>query len=90
MIIYIILLYRYCTTLISKINITPLCINCSHFITHHTNCSFNDILNNSYAKCKLFGRIDMVSGEVHYSKASLCRQIDNLCGKNARHFAIIK
>ena len=52
----------------------PACINCVHFTQ-------NEQLNVDYAKCKKFGRMDLVSGEIKYDYASLCRNFDDKCGE---------
>ena len=48
----------------------------------------HDIINNSqFGRCKLFGNVDIIIGDVYYSKASLARQFNHLCCENAIHIA---
>lgn len=57
----------------------PACINCVHFITDHPN-------NHVYAKCKLFGNMDIVSGSIQYDFAKLCRENEFKCGLNGTQY----
>ena len=52
----------------------PACINCVHFTQIER-------LNPDYAKCKKFGRMDLVTGEITYEYASISRRFDDYCGE---------
>jgi hypothetical protein len=52
----------------------PSCINCAHFTQ-------NVQTHTDFAKCKKFGRMDLVSGEITYEYASVTRKYDDHCGE---------
>jgi hypothetical protein len=37
-------------------------------------------------KCSLYGKINLVTGEIEHEYASVVRSIDNMCGLNGTHF----
>jgi len=76
-----ILLSRTVSTKISHIrNLNkPACINCVHFITDHPN-------NHVFAKCKLFGQMDIITGSISYDYAKLCRENETKCGLNGSKY----
>ena len=45
----------------------PICKECVHFIN-------SDVSGPEFGKCKLFGEKNMVTGEIEYSYAQLCRK----------------
>ena len=57
----------------------PACINCVHFITDHPN-------NHVFAKCKLFGQMDIVTGSISYDYAKMCRENESKCGLNGSKY----
>jgi len=65
----------------------PACINCVHFIQHETNYPYDPPPNDKeYGKCKLFGKQDMVTGNIKYEYAGLCRENEQKCGEKGQHF----
>ena len=57
----------------------PACINCVHFVSDHSN-------NHVFAKCKLFGDMDVVTGSITYDYVKLCRDNDAKCGVNGTFY----
>ncbi len=58
---------------ITKSFIPKLCKNCKFFIL-------------PYNECKKSGKIDLITGQVIYEKASDCRRSVNNCGINGKWF----
>jgi hypothetical protein len=54
----------------------PVCAKCVHYdeFDHH-----NPIPE--YSRCKKFGKMDLVSGQIKYDYASICRDNDDKCGE---------
>ena len=53
---------------------TPfICKDCKHFVDKNE-------------KCKLFGRVDIVTGRLHLEDARDCRSSSSVCGPFAMHF----
>lgn len=60
----------------------PICVNCLHFIEGKTNYPYDSLPNNSTnGKCKKFGEINVVTGEIDYDFAKYCRKDETKCGK---------
>lgn len=59
----------------------PICANCIHYISdgNHPN-SF------VFAKCKLFGHMDVVTGSITYEYVSVPRRNDAKCGVNGTFY----
>lgn len=81
----LILLRKYSETIESRL---PFCINCVHFIENIYKYPYEDIPNNK--KCKYFGNIDLVTGNITYELASICRDKTDKCGSIGQHFQKIK
>ena len=65
----------------------PVCINCVHFIEDKTNYPYDPPPNDEkYGKCKLFGKQDMVTGNIKYEYASLSRENEKKCGEKGQYF----
>jgi hypothetical protein len=58
----------------------PICANCIHFIEDKTNYPYEPAPNDKYARCKLFGQVNIVTGEINYDFASFCREDSKRCG----------
>uniref|UniRef100_A0A6C0F6L5 Uncharacterized protein n=1 Tax=viral metagenome TaxID=1070528 RepID=A0A6C0F6L5_9ZZZZ len=59
----------------------PVCKDCLHFKPYDVNeFSYN------LGRCDKFGRKDIVSGEITYVFAELCRIDEDQCGKNGTYF----
>ena len=60
----------------------PICSNCLHFIEHTNNYPYDPKPSDEqYGRCKKFGEINLVTGEIQYDLAKNCRLNDNKCGK---------
>ena len=65
----------------------PICIHCEHFIEHTTNYPYDPLPDNSkYGRCKKFGDINIVTGEIQYELASNSRSNYRQCGQNGAEF----
>ena len=74
------------STFIKNTNV-PICIECSNFIEHKTNYPYDDAPNDiKYGKCKLFGKQNLVTGQIENEYASVCRISDNMCGESGKYF----
>jgi hypothetical protein len=80
------MLVRTFKTFIKHHNL-PTCIKCAHFMENKTNYPYDVPSNDKErGKCKLFGKQDMVTGEISYSHASLCRIDESKCGEKGQYF----
>ena len=60
----------------------PTCINCLHFIEHTNNYPYDPIPDNTqYGRCKKFGEVNLINGEIEYDLAKNCRADNSKCGK---------
>ena len=65
----------------------PICSNCLHFIEHTNNYPYDPVPNDKqYSKCKKFGEINMITGDIEYDLASNCRLNDSKCGKSGSEY----
>ena len=59
----------------------PICSKCLHFIEHTNNYPYDSIPSDKqYGRCKKFGEINMITGEIEYDLARNSRLHDNKCG----------
>ena len=59
----------------------PICSKCLHFIEHTNNYPYDPIPSDKqYGRCKKFGEINMITGEIEYDLARISRLDDNKCG----------
>jgi hypothetical protein len=59
----------------------PICSKCLHFIEHTNNYPYDPIPSDKqYGRCKKFGEINMITGEIEYDLAINSRLDDNKCG----------
>jgi hypothetical protein len=59
----------------------PICSNCLHFIEHTNNYPYDPIpCNEQYGRCKKFGEVNFITGEIEYDLATRCRLDINKCG----------
>lgn len=59
----------------------PICAKCFHFIEHSNNYPYDPVPNNElYGRCKKFGQINIITGEIKYDLASISRLDDFKCG----------
>ena len=54
----------------------PICLHCVHFIRP----AKQDQDYELYGRCKKFGKMNLITGEVDYSLARHCRSDDETCG----------
>jgi len=67
--------------IIKNINI-PSCRNCIYYKPANYNNDFTSSLN----RCKQFGEKDIVTNEIKYDFADMCRQNEEKCGKKGKYF----
>lgn len=58
----------------------PVCSNCLHFIEYTNENPFHG------NRCKKFGEMDLITGEIYYDLAAVCRLGDSNCGKKGLHY----
>jgi len=63
------------------------CMNCKYFIPFFS-INKNKII--SEGKCAKYSKICMVSGDIIYEKASICRRNEFKCGYMSRYFVATK
>lgn len=59
----------------------PICVKCVHFIEDEVYCD-----NANKGRCKLFGSMNLVTGEKTYTLASVCRNDRNKCFTSGEYF----
>jgi hypothetical protein len=55
---------------------SPICSNCKYYKPSYTYSEYEQ----KTGHCKLFGEVDIVSGEVSYDSIYMCRRDENKCG----------
>ena len=59
----------------------PSCLSCLHFIEHTNNYPYDPLpSNDQHGKCKQFGEVIFVTGEIEYDLARDCRADASKCG----------
>jgi hypothetical protein len=76
-----------CSFLIERVKIIkngniPSCKNCIYFRPEW----YSDEFSGSFAKCEKFGEKNIISGEINYEYADLCRKDESKCGHEATYF----
>jgi hypothetical protein len=56
----------------------PICINCVHFIDSE--------LKKDFSKCRMFGRKNIITGEIYHEYAAVCRELRDMCGNSGKLF----
>lgn len=64
---------------------SPSCTKCVHFIKD-THALINKHNEGEFGKCKLFGKMDVVSGEIEHDYAVICREHLMKCGQRGNYF----
>ena len=64
----------------------PICINCAHFIKYSNNCPTDFIPVDKMGNCIKFGNKNLVTGEIKYDYAFICRKDIDKCGEEGRFF----
>ena len=62
----------------------PICLNCLHFI-RPTELQKNDY--ERYGRCKKFGEMNLITGEIEYGFTRHCRLDDEKCGYIATEYS---
>ena len=73
------------TPYISNLN-KPICNSCIHFMKYVNNFTYCDIPSDKLSKCSKFGTINLITGEIEYATAFICRKDDNKCGPDGLFF----
>lgn len=76
---------RIATKDINK-NFKNICIDCKYFIKHLPNYPNQESNNSDYGKCKLFGNLDLITGEATYNYAKSIRNDSSKCGTTGTLF----
>jgi len=65
---------------------SPICLNCVHFIRPtELQKEYRDDYE-GYGKCKKFGKMNLITGEIEYDLARHCRLDDNMCGSLGKEY----
>jgi hypothetical protein len=67
-------------------NFKNICINCKYFIKHWPDYPDEPQDNSNYGKCKLFGNLDLITGETTYNYAKSVRNDSTQCGTSGKLF----
>jgi len=62
------------------------CRECKHFIEDKTDYPYDQLPDNNYGRCKLFGTKNIVTGRINNEYASAARKDKNLCGMDAKQY----
>jgi hypothetical protein len=54
----------------------PICVNCVHFIEPKRQDDDYEL----YGRCKMFGQMNLITGDIHYGLAISCRSDNEKCG----------
>jgi hypothetical protein len=65
------------------------CIDCVHFTEYNSFYPYESVVDDhKLGRCKQFGEQCMITGEIKYEFAHICRSKEDKCGKNASRFKI--
>lgn len=59
----------------------PNCVNCVHYIPPDFEYS-----SKYYGKCKKYGEMNIITGEINHDFTEKCRKSDTMCGVEGKHF----
>jgi hypothetical protein len=62
----------------------PICATCEHFIIPKTK-ERDDY--EFYGRCKRFGKMNLVTGEIEYGLARTCRLDEEKCGDHGKEYS---
>ena len=67
------------------------CINCVNYIKYKYGNPYDEIYDTNpiMGNCRLFGKENLVTGEIEYEHALVCRIDESKCGKKGRYFNTI-
>jgi hypothetical protein len=80
-ILYLLFSLVNCEPIVKNINI-PSCKNCIYYKPSNYNNDFTSSLN----RCKKFGEKDIVTAEIKYDFADMCRKNEEKCGNQGKYF----
>lgn len=81
--------YRGCRVLVPETikNLrAPKCHTCKNFISGDLDNLLFSSDSYRFAKCKKFGKADLVSGKINYDYAESCRSVESKCGQNGTRY----
>uniref|UniRef100_A0A6C0DRB0 Uncharacterized protein n=1 Tax=viral metagenome TaxID=1070528 RepID=A0A6C0DRB0_9ZZZZ len=67
--------------IIKNLNV-PSCRNCIYYKPN----VYDGDFTSSYTKCEKFGNKNIITGEIKYGFADLCRNDESKCGTNGKYF----
>lgn len=76
--VYLFFTLIYSQKIIKNINV-PACKNCIHYTPSLDNRNF-------YSTCDNFGEKDIITNEIKYNYADLCRGDEDKCGNQGKYF----
>ena len=64
------------------------CVNCVNYIEYKYTNPYDEIYETQHklGKCAIFGKQHLVTGQIEYDDALVCRSDDLKCGKEGRYF----
>ena len=64
------------------------CVNCINYIKYKYNDPYDEIYNRKtvIGNCSIFGKQNLVTGEIEHEDALVCRIDDSKCGKEGKYF----
>ena len=64
------------------------CINCVNYIKYKYRNPYDEIYDTNpiLGNCHLFGKESLVTGQIEYDKALLCRIDETKCGKKGKYY----
>jgi hypothetical protein len=67
------------------------CINCINYIKYKYSNPYDEIYDTNpiSGNCRLFGKENLVTGQIEYDYALLCRIDETQCGKKGKYFNTI-
>jgi hypothetical protein len=80
-ILYLLFIFVNSEKIIKNINI-PACKNCIHYKPSYFTTDFTETFN----KCNKFGNKNIITNEISYDFADMCRNDENKCGYEGKYF----
>lgn len=67
------------------------CVNCVNYIKYKYRNPYDEIYDTNpiLGNCRLFGKENLVTGQIEYDNALLCRLNETQCGKKGKYFNTI-
>ena len=66
------------------------CINCKNYIKYKHRYTVDELYESSdtrmLSKCTIFGKENLITGEVEYTNVVVCRENKTMCGKDGIYF----